>query len=42
MAPPPADDKGPLSGPLLWAFMLFWVVVIVGGLLFLYSAIWSL
>lgn len=42
MAPPPAGEKSTLSGPLLWVFMLFWIVVIVGGLLFLYSAIWSL
>ena len=30
-----------LSGPVLWAFMLFWVVLAVAGLWFLFTALWA-
>jgi hypothetical protein len=42
-APPAiAEERSLLSGPLLWAVLVFWVVLIVGGLLFLYNALWAI
>jgi hypothetical protein len=37
-----AEERSVLSGPLLWAVLVFWVVLIVGGLLFLYNALWAI
>ena len=40
---PPAEEERPMfSGPVLWAIMLFWVALALGGLFFLYNALWSL
>ena len=42
-APPPAEEERPMfSGPVLWAILLFWVALAVGGLFFLYNALGSL
>jgi hypothetical protein len=30
------------SGPVLWAIMLFWIAIAIGGLFFLYNALWAL
>ena len=35
------EEAGLLRGPLLWLFALFWLALAVGGLIFLYSAIWQ-
>ena len=37
-----AAERPGLSGPLLWAFMLFWVALAIGGLFFLYNALWAI
>lgn len=40
---PPVEEERPMfSGPLLWAIMLFWVALALGGLLFLYNALWAI
>ena len=42
-APPPAEEERPMfSGPVLWAIMLFWVALAIGGLFFLYTALWAI
>jgi hypothetical protein len=41
-APPPVEGRGGLSGPVLWVLLLFWVALAIGGLFFLYNALWSL
>jgi hypothetical protein len=38
---PEAEDRTFLKGPILWAFMAFWVVLAVAGLWFLFSALWA-
>lgn len=37
----PAQEQSILSGPLLWAFMVFWAVLAVAGLWFLFSVLWA-
>jgi hypothetical protein len=39
---PAAEENGRLKGPLLWLVMLFWVGLAVGGLYFLYTALWAI
>ena len=39
---PREEERGLMSGPLLWAILVFWIVVIVGGLYFLYNALWAI
>jgi hypothetical protein len=39
-APVPAEDRPLLSGPVLWAFMVFWAALAIGALIFLYNMIW--
>ena len=42
-SPPAVPEERPMfSGPVLWAIMLFWVAMAIGGLFFLYNALWSL
>lgn len=44
-APTPApqpEEKTGFSGPVLWLIMVFWVVLAVAGLVFLFTALWSL
>ena len=42
-APPSAEEERPrFSGPVLWAIMLFWVALAIGGLFFLYTALWAI
>ncbi|MGE3912735.1 MAG: zinc-ribbon domain-containing protein [Chloroflexota bacterium] len=36
-----AEERSRLSGPLLWVFMLFWVVLAIAGLWFLFTALWA-
>jgi hypothetical protein len=31
-----------LSGPLLWVMLLFWVALAIGGLFFIYNALWAI
>ena len=38
---PEAEERPLLSGPMLWAFMLFWIILAVAGLWFLFSALWA-
>ena len=40
-AAPEAVERSVLSGPVLWAFMLFWVLLAVAGLWFLFSVLWA-
>jgi hypothetical protein len=41
--PPPAtEERSRLSGPVLWLIVVFWAVLAVGGLWFLYTALFSL
>src|SRR5688500_17212232 len=41
--PPPVPEERPMfSGPVLWAIMLFWIAIAIGGLFFLYNALWAL
>jgi len=43
IAGPAAEEERPMfSGPVLWAIMLFWAALAIGGLFFLYNALWSL
>jgi hypothetical protein len=39
---PPVEERSRLSGPVLWLVMLFWAALAVGGLYFLYTALYSL
>ena len=40
---PPAEEERPMfTGPVLWAIMLFWVALAIGGLFFLYNALWAI
>ena len=39
---PPPEERSMLSGPLLWAVMLFWAALAVAGLFFLYNALWAI
>ncbi len=40
---PTAEEERPLfTGPVLWAIMLFWVALAIGGLFFLYNALWAI
>lgn len=41
-APAPVEERGMLTGPVLWAVMLFWVALAIGGLFFLYNALWAI
>jgi hypothetical protein len=42
-APPPPEEERPLfSGPVLWAVLLFWIALAIGGLFFLYYALWAI
>jgi hypothetical protein len=41
-APAPVEERGILSGPILWAIMLFWAALAIGGLFFLYNALWAI
>lgn len=41
-SPTPAEERSMLSGPVLWAIMLFWVALAIGGLFFLYNALWAI
>ena len=41
-APAPVEERGMLSGPVLWAVMVFWVILAIGGLYFLYTALWAI
>jgi hypothetical protein len=38
----PVEERGRLNGPLLWLVMLFWAGLAVGGLYFLYTALWAI
>jgi hypothetical protein len=40
--PPPVPERTRLSGPTLWVVVLFWAVLAIGGLWFLYTALYSL
>ena len=41
--PAPAPEERPLlSGPLLWAIMVFWALLAIGGLYFLYTVLWAI
>ena len=38
-----AEEERPMfTGPVLWAIMLFWVALAVGGLFFLFNALWAI
>jgi len=39
---PSAEEKSGFSGPVLWIILLFWIALAIGGLIFLYTALWSL
>jgi hypothetical protein len=44
-APPasgPVAEHGRLSGPILWIVMVFWALLAIGGLYFLYTALFVL
>ena len=42
-APPPVPEERPMfSGPVLWAIMVFWVILALVGLFFLYNALWAI
>jgi len=36
------EERSRLSGPVLWLVLAFWVVLAVGGLYFLYTALYAL
>ena len=38
---PEAEERSILSGPTLYAFMLFWIILAIAGLWFLFSALWA-
>jgi hypothetical protein len=38
---PEAEERSLLSGPALWVFLLFWIVLAIAGLWFLFSALWA-
>jgi hypothetical protein len=40
--PPPTEERSRISGPVLWLIVAFWAILAVGGLWFLYSALFSL
>ena len=40
--PPPTEERSRLSGPVLWLVMAFWAIIAIGGLWFLYTALYSL
>ena len=40
--PPPAEERSRLSGPVLWLIVAFWAIIAIGGLWFLYTALYSL
>ena len=42
IAPPVEEERPMFSGPVLWAIMVFWAALAIGGLFFLYNALWSL
>jgi hypothetical protein len=42
VAPAPAPEPSRLSGPVLWLVLLFWVGLAIGGLWFLYTALWAI
>lgn len=40
---PPVEEERPrLSGPVLWAVMVFWAALAIGGLFFLFNALWAI
>jgi hypothetical protein len=39
---PAAEERSLLSGPVLWVVLVFWVAMIIGGLFFLYNALWAI
>jgi hypothetical protein len=42
-AVPPAEEDRPMfSGPVLWAILVVWVALAIGGLYFLYTALWAI
>jgi len=41
-AAPAVEERSRLSGPVLWLVLLFWAVLAVGGLYFLYTALYAL
>lgn len=41
-AAPTVEERSGFRGPVLWLVLVFWVVLAVGGLFFIYNAIWSL
>lgn len=42
-APPPPEEERPMfTGPVLWAIMLFWIALAIGGLFFIYNALWAI
>ena len=40
--PPPSEERSRLSGPVLWLIVAFWAILAVGGLWFLYTALFAL
>jgi hypothetical protein len=40
--PPPVEERPTFTGPVLWAIMLFWAALAIGGLFFLYNALWAI
>lgn len=40
--PPPTEERPRISGPVLWLIVAFWAILAVGGLWFLYTALFSL
>jgi hypothetical protein len=41
--PPPAvEERSRLSGPVLWLVVAFWAILAIGGLWFIYTALYSL
>jgi hypothetical protein len=40
--PPVVEERPVFSGPVLWAILLFWVALAIGGLFFLYTALWAI
>jgi hypothetical protein len=36
------EERTGFSGPILWLVMVFWVVLAIGGLFFLYTALWTI
>jgi hypothetical protein len=41
-APAAAEERGPLSGPVFWLVLVFWVALGIGALFFLYTVLWAI